>query len=315
MTTPEVAPLELLLGLAFGAGVLGFFSPCSVAMLPAYISYHIGAGAREVATANGSPAGTAADGGPPWRVVPIVVGLMAASGILLLAAVVNSLVQGVVGVDPSQVPLVLSAAGLMATAFGMAVVAGRGGSGFGQVRGGLSRGLAVGTLSTAGLTTVYGALGAAILAGSSLARSYLPEVAFGTAAAMVVLGLSAAVGRPLSMLPPLRAPRVRGSLFPYLLGVAYGLVSAGCNLPIFLLVAGIALQAAVSMPAAGLLIFLAYAGGNALVLVPLSAYVAVAHRTTLPRVRGLTPYLERGAGLAIVAMGLYILWYDLTFVL
>ncbi len=311
----DVVPLWTLLGLAFGAGVLAFFSPCSIAMLPTYVAYQLGM--RGTTRVPGAPLGTpaVANGGAPPGVLPAAVLLFVIAGVALLTALVNSLRENTLGFDPSQ--LALSLLGLATFVGGIGVLAYgiHKGAGLTDLREGLVRGVALGVVTTAGLTTVLALLGIAIVAGASAIQAFLPEVVVATAVVIVAIGVLVALGRRPTLIPGVRAPRGRGYFSSYSLGIGYALVSTGCNLPIFLLVVGLALQATVASPWSGLATFLVYTTGNALVLVLLMTYVAVAHRSAMPWLRRALPYIERGSGLVMAAMGLYILWYDYTNVL
>lgn len=308
-------PLGAILGLSFGAGVLAFFSPCSIAMLPTYIAYQLGVKGR--ARGEELPLATpaAANGGGRQGVLPLAVLLFVAAGISLLVALINSLRENVIGFDRSQ--LALSAFGLGAFVAGIGVLASglRRGVRMGDLQEGLLRGAALGAVTTAGLTTVFASLGLAIVGGASVIQTFLPEVVLATAVVIVAIGVLVALGRRPTLIPAIRAPLGRGYLSSYALGIGYALVSTGCNLPIFLLVVGLALQASVGSLWSGLATFLVYTAGNGLVLVLLTTYVAVAHRSALPWLRRALPYVERGSGLVMAAMGVYILWYDYANVL
>jgi cytochrome c biogenesis protein CcdA len=303
--------LDFLLALAFGAGILGFFSPCAVAMLPAYLAYFLGKRASPPGVPLGRE-GAADGGGLPWAVAAAALAL-AAGGALLLTALVNSVRLGDASLAPSQA--ILSTSGLALFVVGIALFAygHTRGQGFRPLWDGAVRGLRVGAITTGGLATVFALLGLLVLGGASAVQRYLPEVVLATAGAVVVLGILMLLGRSPSFIPALRAPGGRSYFSFYAFGMAYALVSTGCNLPVFLLVVGLSLQAATTAVGGTLLVFLAYTGGSALVMVLVSIYLAMAHRATVPWLGRLLPYLHRVSGAAVLAMGLYILWYDLTF--
>jgi len=57
-------PITFLVGLAFSAGIIAFFNPCSYVMLPAYISYVLGKKEKHLTTPTRRVMNGIAFGGP-----------------------------------------------------------------------------------------------------------------------------------------------------------------------------------------------------------------------------------------------------------
>ncbi|HEX9709273.1 MAG TPA: cytochrome c biogenesis protein CcdA [Candidatus Thermoplasmatota archaeon] len=302
------------LGLAFVAGLLAFFAPCSVALVPAYIGLYL---PKEAG---------GADGGPelPRAFVAALLGLVVASAALLVSlAHLAAPPEGGIPQGPWTWPAVAAAGSGAATAAlaGATARAARDiplGARAALVRGG-ARGAALGLVVSAGFVTVFGGVGLALAATQGAAADALPYVALGSAVVLLGLGAAMAAGRPLSVTLRVFAPARASWASSYLFGVGYAFVSTGCLLPVFLLVVSAALAAGAAGGLGGglssALVMVAYAAGYSVLMVALSMYVSVTRNATLGRLRALLPHIERVAGVAVVAAALYILWYGITWVL
>jgi cytochrome c biogenesis protein CcdA len=106
-----------------------------------------------------------------------------------------------------------------------------------------------------------------------------------------------------------RRDRSLGSIFLY--GIGYGIASLSCTLPIFLMVIGGALSAGTLL--AGLLPFVGYSGGMALVVVGSTLATALLKGALVKRLRRVLPYVNRASGVLLVAAGAYIVYFQLNF--
>jgi cytochrome c biogenesis protein CcdA len=279
---------------AFAAGVISFFAPCSVAMLPAYISYYLGRGDDSAAPASETVAPI------HRRWLPWALGL--AGALLVVGGLVDvALVgSGQSRLGPRQLGLV---------ALGTALVAA---AGLQANPGPARRGMAFGAATSLGILAVFGLLGIPVY-GLLRALDFGTQSLFvlGVAAVMVALGALGLAGRDLSFALPIKAPQRRDAASFALFGVGYGLVSMGCNLPLFLLAAlGPIVRAA--DPASGIAALLAYGAGMALLMVALSVGLALSKEHTERRLRALIPRVKVAGNLVLIAAGLYIAWYDWT---
>ena len=89
-----------------------------------------------------------------------------------------------------------------------------------------------------------------------------------------------------------------------LFGIGYGAASLGCTLPLFLTLVGASLSGGGKITT-----FLAYGVGMAVVLMALSVLVALAREGAARAVRPLLPYMNRLAGLLLLASGGYLFYY------
>lgn len=285
-----------LLLLAFGAGVLGFFAPCSIAMLPAYIGYFVGQ--RDLGFEEGAAGGRFKQAYGGLGV------LVAAAGLGVVLWAVSDLQAVNVGesrLSTAQVAALLVGAGVLLAGFYLAAPAG-----------GVLGGLAFGFITTLGLLATYLVMGLVlvmVLGFVSLAQ--MAWAAIGIGGLLVVLGVLGLFGRGVSLTIPIHAPKKRSAVGFFLFGIAYGVVSLGCNLPLVGLpvVASIAGQGGL---VAGATAFLVYGAGAGLLMIVLSISVAASRGLTVERVRKLMPILKPVTDAVFILAGLYIVWYTYT---
>ncbi len=304
-------------GLAFVAGLVAFFSPCSVALVPAYIGLFMrGPGGKEDEPATPIQL--------PRAFLAGVLALVLSSAALLVSlAYVVAPPEGGPSVGPWTGPAVAAAVSAAATAAAAGWTWVRSSAVPTAVRrelvGAGVRGGALGLVVSGGFVTVFGAAGLVIAATEGAAADALPYVAFLSAIVLLALGVAMAAGRPIAVTLKVFAPRRAGWASSYLFGIGYALVSTGCLLPVFFLVVNAALAAGAGGGLGGGLssafVLLAYAAGYSVLMVALSTYVAVTRNATLGALRKALPYVERVAGVVVVAAALYILWYDATSVM
>lgn len=268
---------------AFAAGVLAFFAPCTVAMLPAFLGYYLGREEPHVS----------ARSSPRWR--PFA----ALPGVLLLSYggwQILQRQQGVAELTGFELPAMLAGVGLLA--FGLFALAPA------EVR----RGVLLGLITTAGILTAFLAIGLPFSALSGVLRFQdLFLVVVGVAVALVALGIATLAGVDLGIRLPIRAPEGRRRADFFLFGIGYGIVSLGCNLPIFAVVLLAPLVAGDTL--ASLAGFLAYAGGKGVLMVTASVGAATSKGLTRQRIAAVLPHVRRATGAVLVLAGGYILWY------
>ena len=173
----------------------------------------------------------------------------------------------------------------------------------------VGRALAATAAMALGFLAVFGSFGLLTVSVASTVQRYLPYVTLVIGVGLVVAGVWLLSGRELRA-PNLAggrwAPTARlGSMFGY--GVGYAIASLSCTIGPFLAVTGSSLRR--GSPAQGVLVYVAYAAGIALVVGVLAVAVALASSSMVDRMRAMLPYINRISGLILVVVGLYVGYY------
>lgn len=182
-------------------------------------------------------------------------------------------------------------------------------------------GLKLGLVVSAGFFTVFGALGVVFsLMGSAVLRwvgPYLPWVAASIGVVLLVLGVLMLVGS-FSLGLSLEAVAARiaqgnphyGLRSYYLYGMGYAVSSIGCVFPIFFVwVVQPLLQGFVG----GLVNFVAYASGMALMMIALSLTMSFSKGLIESSLRPLMRYVYKAAALVMIGAGAYLIYYNLIY--
>lgn len=174
--------------------------------------------------------------------------------------------------------------------------------------------LAVGLSATAGFVVLFAGVGSVVSAGGSFLLPAIPWIAVAIGAALLALGVALLAGVSpraefaLRLAPAIGREGPRGIRGYFVSGVAYGLASLSCTLPVFLGVVGGALAAGGFL--AGLVQFVSYGLGMGLVLVALTLAIALLKEAALVAgLRRALPYMRVAAGVLLLAAGAYILDY------
>lgn len=164
---------------------------------------------------------------------------------------------------------------------------------------------------------LFGTAGLVLSVASAAIAHYFPWAGLAVGVLLVFVGGRMLAGGTLySSIGERMANRMRGSVrqpglrgyFAY--GLAYGLASLSCTLPIFLAVVGSAL--AVNGLLAGMLQFVLYAAGMGLVISGLTLAVAVFKHAALRSARRVLPIVQPLTALVLLIAGAYIIYYWLT---
>ena len=175
----------------------------------------------------------------------------------------------------------------------------------------VGRALAATAAMALGFLAVFGSFGLLTVSVASTVQQYLPFVTLAIGVSLVGLGIWFLSGREIRMPNMVGnsgrwAPTARlGSMFGY--GVGYAIASLSCTIGPFLAVTGSSLRR--GSPAQGVLVYLAYAAGIALVVGVLAVAVALASSSLVDRMRTVLPYISRISGLIMVVVGLYVGYY------
>lgn len=182
-------------------------------------------------------------------------------------------------------------------------------------------GLKLGLVVSAGFFTVFGALGVAfsLVGGAVLSRlgPHLPWVAASIGGILILLGVlmlfgSFSVGLSLEAIATrIAQDNPHTSLRSYYLyGISYAVGSIGCVFPIFFVwVVQPLLQGFVG----GLVNFVAYASGMALMMIALSLTISFSKELIEGYLRPLMRYVHKAAALVMIGAGVYLIYYNLIY--
>ncbi len=178
-------------------------------------------------------------------------------------------------------------------------------------RSGVATGLRVGLIVTAAFVATFLAVGAVFSWVSRTIVAFVPWAALVIGVLVIVAGIAVLSGRHLGLRTfDLRFGKDRSVKSVASFGVAYGVASISCTLPIFLAVAAAATGTGGLI--GGIAVFAAYGLGMGVVLVALAVAVATSRNALVDRVRRLLPYVERIGGWLLIASGLFIVYYWTT---
>ena len=176
----------------------------------------------------------------------------------------------------------------------------------------LTHALVVGGTLTAGFLVLFALAGTLISLGAYVLVSLMPWFGLSIGIGLVFLGIWLLLGRRLNLpgLPQMEVGQGRGLRNIFLFGMAYGLASLSCTLPIFLVVVGSAFTG--QGVVAGLSQFLAYGSGMGAVLMALTVSLALFEGALVGYLRRFMPYVERAGAVLLIGAGGYIVYYWLT---
>lgn len=171
----------------------------------------------------------------------------------------------------------------------------------GPLTGRLRRAAAVGGLASFGFFIVYAALAGVVAAVGTEVLGDIALLELAVGGLLVVLGAAMAAGAVTPSALHVRLPKRERSKSGYLaFGVVYAVAAAGCTAPIFVAIAGLALSGG---PVGAVLVFGAYAGGMALLMVLVTVLVATGRDRIISRFSGNSERIARAAGVLLVIAG------------
>lgn len=169
------------------------------------------------------------------------------------------------------------------------------------------QGALVGLAVAAGALAVFAAVSLPIVYGARVLAQAVPWLGVALGVALAAVGVAVLLGRrvslPLSFGPAVREKRGRGIVAMVGFGVAYGVASLGCTLPIFLALLG------ASVGIRGISVFAAYAAGKTLILTAVAIAAALAREGLTHALRRVLPRLNAVAGVLLVLAGGYLSYY------
>ena len=177
------------------------------------------------------------------------------------------------------------------------------------------RALLLGVMATVGFVILFGLVGAIVGLGGRAIGAAFPIGSLVVGAALTGLGVwLSATGREVGLLAASRSMgyvRLSGDLSSMLVfGVAYGVASLACTLPVFLVVVGSALAAGGMLAAS--LQFISYALGMGLVLTVVILAAAFFQSFVQRSIGRIAPQVHRVSAAFLIGAGLFLIDYWLT---
>lgn len=172
----------------------------------------------------------------------------------------------------------------------------------------------LGLMATLGFVALFGMVGLVLaLVGRGL-TAYFPYGGLLIGVGLVVLGVWLLVsGHSLGILAASRVQPAFGGghvASVFLFGIAYGIGSLACTLPVFLVVVGTALVSRGLVEALGQ--FVSFGLGMGLVLTLVTLGVAFFKGVVTGRLRRLLPHVHRVSAVLVLLAGLYVVYYWLV---
>lgn len=162
-----------------------------------------------------------------------------------------------------------------------------------------------------GFLAVFATFGLLVTPLASQVQRYLPIVTIVIGVALVAMGGWMLSGREITLFLPKSgrgAPTARlGSMFGY--GLAYAVASLSCTIAPFLAVTAGTFRGGSVLE--GVVAYLAYAAGMAVVVGVLAAGIALAGNGIAGHARRLLPYVNRVGGGLVVLVGVYVGYYGI----
>ncbi|MEX2502460.1 MAG: cytochrome c biogenesis protein CcdA [Trueperaceae bacterium] len=186
----------------------------------------------------------------------------------------------------------------------------------GTVSARLGRALLVGATVTVGFVLLFGVVGFVLGASTRSLTGAFPWIGLGTGLLLILVGAWSWFGGAIYARAGERMAQSVGGLGGrglrgyFAFGLAYGLASLSCTLPIFLAVLGSSLTLA-SLPEVGLQLVL-YGLGMGFVITVLTVALALFRQTVLNNAKSVVRYVGPVASAAMLIAGVYIVYYWLT---
>lgn len=182
----------------------------------------------------------------------------------------------------------------------------------GSDRGRLGEALRVSLALAGGFVLLFAVAGTLIALGGRTIITAMPWLGVGIGLGLIGLGAGMLRGwqpwvRVVALLPTIQAPRGRAVGDIFLFGLAYGVASLSCTLPVFLVVVGSAVTAA--GVAGGLVQFASYGLGMALVLAAITVGATFSQDAVTRFLRQLLPYMHQVSAVFIILAGGYLIYY------
>ncbi|MDX2344048.1 MAG: cytochrome c biogenesis CcdA family protein [Acidimicrobiia bacterium] len=167
----------------------------------------------------------------------------------------------------------------------------------------------VGAIVSLGFLVVFGLAGLLITAGFRTVIDWIPWLALLIGVGVIGLGIALLRGFDLnvSLFKAQRGRKGRDFRSVFMFGVSYAVASLSCTLPVFLTV--VAGQVTQTNLISGLLTFIVYGMGMALVLLALTVALALGKASLVSRFRSAMKHVNTISGVILIVAGVYIVWF------
>ena len=170
-------------------------------------------------------------------------------------------------------------------------------------------GFAAGGLAALGFVTLFTAVGFAIVLIGNSVRAAIPWITILLGFLLIIIGILTLTGKHITGLQiHTRKTRSKGFLSFYEYGLLYALASLGCVLPIFLTVIVSSLATAGIID--GLAVFISYSIGMGIVMIIVTAALALSKKTLVDSIKNFLPKMNRINAVILVAVGLYLIYFQ-----
>ena len=168
----------------------------------------------------------------------------------------------------------------------------------------------MGLIATLGFVVLFLTIGVIISVGGNWMVSVFPYGGFFIGISMICLGIWLLVrNKPFGLVAASRIgnPSHKGPVGVFLFGIAYGVASLSCSLPIFLVVVGSAVSRGNFL--LGIVQFLSYSLGMGIILILVTIGVLFFKGTVNKFGAKVIPHLETVGALSLVISGAYLAYY------
>jgi cytochrome c biogenesis protein CcdA len=175
--------------------------------------------------------------------------------------------------------------------------------------GNLLRALVVGGAVSAGFLVVFAIAGVLVLETTLAVGEWAPWITIVIGAVLAVVGVAFLVGwEPTINLPHLdKGGKTRGLGSMFVFGVSYAIASLSCTIGVFTSLVAASFRR--TSFTSGVLTFVAYALGMALILMVVTIALSMAKQGVVHKLRRALPYVTRISGVIMVITGVYLAWY------
>lgn len=176
-----------------------------------------------------------------------------------------------------------------------------------------ARAVLIGVVVSLGFVLLFGVAGVVVAASGNAILGTMPWVGSVIGVLLILLGVWLLAGRTLytaffeRVAGHLGDPKDMSIRGFFLFGLAYGLASLSCTLPVFLAVMGSAIAAGDFTAGAGQ--FFLYSLGMASVLIVLTLALALFKSGVATRIRGIIPYVQTISAVLLIVAGAYVIYY------